>query len=166
MESFLHEVDAAGEHGCVQADEYFGEPYGIVSHGVYGVAFEHYFRTFPRGQFLHLLTDDFKRDPASMVKTVERFLGLSENTYDTVEGRTGLQTLKNAVGHNPKDKQPYPPPGPEAEQALATLAAFFRPDVERLKAALTPELRERIATWNWAHGRGFDHEHSRAVEER
>jgi hypothetical protein len=78
MEHFLHAVDTAGVGGCVQADTFFGEPYGVVSHGVYGVAFEHYFRVFDQRQFLHILTDDFKADPDAMVKTVERFLGLPE----------------------------------------------------------------------------------------
>ena len=86
---------------------------------------------------------------------------VGHSAYATKEGANGLKTLDHSVGHHTKDKSPYEPPGEAATEAMATLAAFFRPDVERLKALVTPALRERIGTWNWAHGRGFDKASSR-----
>lgn len=60
-------------------------PCPVIDSGMYIYEIEHLLRWFPREQFLFLILDDLRRDPASVLRHVDEFLGLPPAQYDNLQ---------------------------------------------------------------------------------
>ena len=66
---------------CIEAERYFGDIFGIISHGIYSAGFETYLNLFNRSRIQFLISDEFVATPHEILSNVEQFLDLSNHAY-------------------------------------------------------------------------------------
>eukprot|EP00798_Chlamydomonas_sp_ICE-L_P017855 gene17853-24242_t len=148
----------------------------LVGWSAYSIFLKHWLKYFPKEQLMVLYTSDLDRDPMSVMRKIETFLGLEPHAWDENALHTKFNTKKSygwAAAVKPQlnssaaskaeqeirvranqggYKKNLPPPKTAAELSgnTSNLVAFFKPHMMRLKEMADQGIIAPIPTETWA----------------